>query len=143
LTNHTLIIGDSSSMPEIDSESIHLVVTSPPYWNLKKYGEEGLGPNQAYAKYLYEIQRVLKEVKRVMALGRFVAINVGTAVSNDGMKPINADVVKMMEDLNFSFKKEIIWVKPKGTQGLWQLGVTKFFKNQPFPCSFNLNIMHE
>ena len=38
-----LIIGDSSSMPEIDSESIHLVVTSPPYWNLKKYGEEGLG----------------------------------------------------------------------------------------------------
>ena len=44
---HILIIGDSSSMPEIDSESIHLVVTSPPYWNLKKYGEEGLGPNQA------------------------------------------------------------------------------------------------
>jgi modification methylase len=143
LTNHTLIIGDSSSMPEIDSGSIHLVVTSPPYWNLKRYGEEGLGPNQAYAKYMYEIQRVLKEIKRVMAPGRFVAINVGTAVSNDGMKPINADVVKMMEDLNFSFKKEVIWVKPKGTQGLWQRGVTKFIKNQPFPCSFNLNIMHE
>lgn len=143
MTNHVLIIGDSSSMPEIDSGSIHLVVTSPPYWNLKKYGEEGLGPNQAYAKYLYEIQRVLKEIKRVMAPGRFVAINVGTAVSNDGMKPINADVVKMMEDLNFSFKKEIIWVKPKGTQGLWQRGVTKFLKSQPLPCSFSLNIMHE
>jgi len=143
LTSHTLIIGDSSSMPEIDSGSIHLVVTSPPYWNLKKYGEEGLGPNQAYAKYLYEIQRVLKEIKRVMAPGRFAAINVGTAVSNDGMKPINADVVKMMADLNFSFKKEIIWVKPKGTQGLWQRGVTKFLKSQPFPCSFSLNIMHE
>ena len=121
-------------MPEIDSGSIHLVVTSPPYWNLKKYGEEGLGPNQAYAKYLYEIQRVLKEIKRVMAPGRFVAINVGTAVSNDNMKPINADVVKMMEDLNFSFKKEIIWVKPKDTQGLWQRGATKFLKNQPFPA---------
>ena len=143
MTNHVLIIGDSSSMPEIDSGSIHLVVTSPPYWNLKKYGEEGLGPNQSYAKYLYEIQRVLKEIKRVMAPGRFVAINVGTAVSNDGMKPINADVVKMMEDLNFYFKKEIIWVKPKGTQGLWQRGVTKFLKSQPFPCSFSLNIMHE
>ena len=117
---HTLIIADSTSMPEIKSESIHLVVTSPPYWNLKKYGEEGLGPNQAYTKYLCEIQSVLKEIKRVMAPGRFVAINVGTAVSNDGMKPINADVVKMMEDLNFIFKKEIISVKPKGTQGLWQ-----------------------
>ncbi len=143
LTTHTLIIGDSSSMSEIDSGSIHLIVTSPPYWNLKKYGEEGLGPNQAYAKYLYEIQKVLKEIKRVMSPGRFVAINVGTAVSNNGMKPINADTVKMMEDLNFSFKKEIIWMKPKGTQGLWQRGVTKFLKNEPYPCSFSLNIMHE
>ena len=105
LTKHTLIIDDSSFMPEVESGSIQFVVTSPPYWNLKKYGEEGLGPNQAYAKYLYEIQRVLKEIKRVMAPGRFVAINVGTAISNDGMKPINADIVKMMEDLNFTFKK--------------------------------------
>src|SRR3989442_768030 len=98
-------------MTEIDSGSIHLVVTSPPYWNLKKYGQERSGSNQSYAKYLYEIQRVLKEVKRVMAPGRFVAINVGTAVSNNGMKPINEDVVKLMEDLNFTFKKEIIWIK--------------------------------
>ena len=140
---HTLIIADSKSMSEIKSESIHFVVTSPPYWNLKKYGEEGLGLNQAYAKYLYEIQSVLKEVKRVLASGRFVAINVGTAVSNDGMKPINADVLRMMEDLNFIFKKEIIWVKPKGTQGLWQRGVTKFLKREPYPCYFSLNIMHE
>ena len=140
---HTLIIADSKSMSEIKSESIHFVVTSPPYWNLKKYGEEGLGLNQVYAKYLYEIQSVLKEVKRVLASGRFVAINVGTAVSNDGMKPINADVVRMMEDLNFIFKKVIIWVKPKGTQGLWQRGVTKFLKREPYPCYFSLNIMHE
>jgi modification methylase len=130
-------------MPEIDSGSIHLVVTSPPYWNLKKYGEKGLGPSLAYSKYLYEIQKVLKEIKRVMASGRFVAINVGTAISNDGMKPINADLVKMMEDLNFSFRKEIIWMKPKGTQGLWQRGVTKFLRTEPYPCSFSLNIMHE
>lgn len=130
-------------MTDVKTGSVHLVVTSPPYWNLKKYGNEGLGPKQAYAKYLYEIQRVLKEVKRVMAAGRFVAINIGTAVSNDGMKPINVDIVKMMEDLNFTFKKEIIWIKPKGTQGLWQRGVTKFLKNEPFPCFFSLNIMHE
>src|ERR671933_845372 len=143
MTSHTLVIGDSSSMPEIESGSIHFVVTSPPYWNLKKYGETGLGPNQAYAKYLYEIQKVLKEVKRVMVSGRFVAINIGTAVSNIGMKPINADIVKIMDDLNFTFKKEIIWIKPKGTQGKWQRGVTKFLKTEPYPCFFNLNIMHE
>jgi DNA modification methylase len=55
-----------------------------------------------------------------MEPGRFVSINIGTAVSNDRMRAINADIVKMMEDLNFTFKKEIIWVKPKGTQGLWR-----------------------
>ena len=105
LTTHTLIIGDSSFMPEIESGSIHLTVTSPPYWNLKKYGEKGIGSNQAYSKYLYEIQRTLKEIKRVMSPGRFVAINVGTAVSNNGMKPINSDIVRIMEDLKFSFRK--------------------------------------
>jgi DNA modification methylase len=143
MNTHTLIIGDSSYMPEIKSESIHLVVTSPPYWNIKKYGEEGMGPNQAYAKYLDEIKRVLKEIRRVIAPGRFVAINVGTAVSNNGMKSINADIMRIMEDFNFTFKKEIIWIKPKGTQGLWQRGVTKFLKNEPYPCFFSLNIMHE
>ena len=130
-------------MPEIKSRVIQFVITSPPYWNLKKYGEHGLAPNQAYSKYLYEIQRVLKEVKRVIEPGRFVAINIGTAVSNEGMKPINLDIIKMMQDLDFSFRKEIIWIKPKGTQGLWQRGVTKFLKSEPYPCFFNLNIMHE
>lgn len=77
-----------------------------------------------------------------MAPGRFVAINVGTAISNDGMKPINADAAKMMENLNFIYKKEVIWVKPKGMQRLWQRGVTKFLKYEQYQC-FSLNIMHE
>jgi DNA modification methylase len=38
---HNLIIGDSTFMPEIKSESIHLVVTSPPYWNLKRMVNKG------------------------------------------------------------------------------------------------------
>lgn len=143
MTTHSIIIGDSAFMPEINSGSIQFVITSPPYWNLKKYGENGLGPNQAYSKYLYEIQRVLKEIKRVVEPGRFVAINIGTAVSNDGMKSINSDIIKMMQELDFTFRKEIIWVKPKGTQGLWQRGVTKFLKSEPYACFFNLNIMHE
>ena len=97
LTKHTLIIGDSIFMPEVESGSIQFVVTSPPYWNLKKYGDNGLSSKQAYSKYLYQIQSVLKEVKRVMEPGRFASINVGTAVSNDRMMAINADIIKMME----------------------------------------------
>ena len=61
LTTQTLIIGDSSSMPEIDSGSIHLTVTSPPYWNLKKYGEQGLGPNQAYSNIYTKFKEFLRK----------------------------------------------------------------------------------
>jgi DNA modification methylase len=140
-------------MPELESESIQFVVTSPPYWNLKKYTEREQGEEEAnsrshfledvYSVYLQSIYDVFKEVKRVIQPGRFVAINIGTAVSKEGMKPIHADIIKQMENLGFKFKKEIIWVKPKGTQGLWQRGVTKFLKKEPYPCFFNLNIIHE
>jgi DNA modification methylase len=134
-------------MPEIESGSIQFIVTSPPYWNLKNYGKDSsltiLHQDQEYSTYLRSIYDVLKEIKRVIEPARFVAINVGTAVSRQGMKPLHADIIKEMEDLRFTFKKEIIWAKPKGTQGLWQRGVTKFLKKEPFPCYFNLNIMHE
>jgi modification methylase len=75
-------------MPEVESGSIQFVVTSPPYWNLKKYEDNGLSSKQAYSKYLNQIQSVFKEVKRVMEPGRFVSINIGTAVSNDRMRAI-------------------------------------------------------
>jgi modification methylase len=147
VNRHTLIVGDSRSMPEIESGSIQFIVTSPPYWNLKNYGRDSRftirHQDEGYSTYLRSIYDVLKEIKRVIEPGRFVAINVGTAVSKQGMKPLHADIIKEMENLRFTFKKEIIWAKPKGTQGLWQRGVTKFLKKEPFPCYFNLNIMHE
>jgi len=143
MTRHLLVLGDSRYMDEVTSESIQLMITSPPYWNLKKYGIEGLGPTQAYDHYIDGIRKVLTEVKRVMEPGRFACINVGTAVSSNSMRAINADIINIMRNLDFIFKKEIIWVKPKGTQGLWQRGVTKFLKKAPFPCHFSLNIMHE
>jgi len=143
MTRQLVVIGDARHMDEIETGSVPLVVTSPPYWNLKEYGGEGLGPTQAYKQYIEGIRDVLVEVERVMEPGRFVCINVGTAVSNDGMESIPSDVISIMRKLGFIFKKEIIWVKPKGTQGLWQRGVTKFLKRFPYPCYLNINIMHE
>lgn len=143
MTKQLVVIGDARNMDEVRKESVQLVVTSPPYWNLKKYGKRGLGPDQAYNQYIGGIKDVLVEVKRVMEPGRFVCINVGTAVSNEGMESIPCDVIWIMRSLGFVFKKEIIWVKPKGTQGLWQRGATKFLKRFPYPCNLNVNIMHE
>ena len=142
-SKHMVWLKDASNMSELKNSSIDLVVTSPPYWNLKKYGKLGMGGNEAYAAYLQELENVLVEVKRVVKAGRFAVINIGTAVSNSSMKPIHGDVIHMMDKLGFIFKKEIIWMKPKGTQGLWQRGTTKFLKKEPYPCYLSLNIQHE
>lgn len=140
---HHVLITDSKNMKEIKSNSIHLTVTSPPYWNLKKYSGNGIGEDEAYYKYLDGLRQVFEEVKRVTKNGRFVVINIGTAVSKESMKPIHGDLIKIMNDLEFIFKKEIIWLKPKGTQGLWQRGTTKFLKKEPYPGYLSLNIQHE
>jgi len=143
MAKQLVIIGDAKHMDDVVSDSVQLVVTSPPYWNLKVYGKEGIGGREAYIQYINGIEQVLVEVARIIEPGRFACINVGTAVSNNGMESIPADIINAMRRLGFTFKKEIIWVKPKGTQGLWQRGVTKFLKKLPYPCYLNLNIMHE
>ncbi|HYZ50383.1 MAG TPA: hypothetical protein VE593_05820, partial [Nitrososphaeraceae archaeon] len=64
VNKHTLIVGDSRSMPEIKSGSIQFVVTSPPYWNLKNYGKDSRlsirHQDQEYSTYLRSIYDVLK-----------------------------------------------------------------------------------
>lgn len=136
-----LVIGDSRFMKDLKDESVDLMVTSPPYWNLKEYGNGD--SEKGYEQYINEIETVLKEVSRVLKNGRFACINVGTAVSNNEMKHIPSDIINLMKKIGFIFRKEIIWYKPKGTQGLWQRGTTKFLKKLPYPCNLNLNIMHE
>ena len=52
-TAHRIIIGDSRKMDSIEDESIHLIVTSPPYWQLKDYGNgEQIGFNDSYEEYI-------------------------------------------------------------------------------------------
>ena len=131
-------------MAEISSNSIQLVVTSPPYWSLKRYGNgKQIGFNQAYQTYLEDLRAVIGEIARVISKWRFVCINVGTAVSDQGMKSIPSDVISIAESFDLLFRKEIIWKKPKGVQGLWQRGTTQFLKKTPFPTFLNLNILHE
>jgi len=49
MTTHTCIIGDSRKMDEVEGSSVHLIVTSPPYWQLKDYGaKDQIGFNDSY-----------------------------------------------------------------------------------------------
>lgn len=63
VTKHTLIAGDSRNMALIPDKSVHLIVTSPPYWQLKDYGSEGqIGFHDSYEGYAPVPAREQKEV---------------------------------------------------------------------------------
>jgi hypothetical protein len=71
-TTHRLRLGDARDLSWIPEQSIHLVVTSPPYWTLKKYeeNERQLGEIADYNRFLDELDKVWKECARVIALCR-------------------------------------------------------------------------
>ena len=78
-----LIIGDqkvffqsSENMSNIQSESVTLVVTSPPYWNVRDYGDEQIGYGQSYNEYIVSLNKVWKECIRVLQPNGKIVINV-------------------------------------------------------------------
>ena len=67
---------NSEKMNEIDDESITLVITSPPYWNVRDYGGKQIGLGQTYEKYISSLNKVWKECIRVLQPNGKISINV-------------------------------------------------------------------
>ncbi len=130
MTQHLVVFGDARQMPELDDESIHLVVTSPPYWNIKDYGHpQQIGHDQSYEEYLEAIAQVMSECKRVLKPGCRMAINIGDQylrASEYGryrVLPIPADITRIGIELGMDFMGAIIWRKISTTRttggGCW------------------------
>lgn len=110
-TSHKIIFGNCMSMEELSNESIHLIVTSPPYFNAP-FDYQGLFTN--YEKYLNVLSRFSKEAYRVLQDGRIFALNIDDMLV-DGVKyPIVADAIKIMQNAGFRYRDKIIWKKPDG-----------------------------
>ena len=66
-TKHIIINGDCRKMAELSDKSVHLIVTSPPYWQLKDYGSDNqIGFNDSYEQYINHLNLVWKECHRVL-----------------------------------------------------------------------------
>jgi site-specific DNA-methyltransferase (adenine-specific) len=105
-------------MPELENGSVHLVVTSPPYWCLKDYAHpQQLGYEQDYREYLADLAGVIKECHRVLCPGCRAAINIGDQylrASEHGryrVQPIPADIIRQGQQIGFDFMGNIIWHK--------------------------------
>ncbi|MFW9905208.1 MAG: DNA-methyltransferase [Candidatus Thorarchaeota archaeon] len=66
----------SENMDEIPSESVTLVITSPPYWNVRDYGGEQIGFGQSYNSYINSLNKVWSECIRVLQPNGKIAINI-------------------------------------------------------------------
>lgn len=110
-TIHKLIFGDSENMEELQDESIHLVVTSPPYFNAP-FDYPDLF--ESYDAYLDKMRKVAKELKRVLAKGRCVCIVCDDILVNGVKFPIVADLTKIYIEEGFVYRDKIIWIKPEG-----------------------------
>ena len=98
-------------MYELHDKPVHLVVTSPPYYNAP-FDYPGLFKD--YDEYLEMIQEVAKELLKVVAQGRIAAF-VTDDMLVDGQKyPVVADTTRIMMDAGFKYRDKIIWKKPEG-----------------------------
>ena len=110
-TFHRIVLGDCKSMREIRDESVHLMVTSPPYYNAP-FDYPGLFKD--YDEFLGLMHDVSGELYRVLAPGR-IACFVTDDMLVDGVKyPVVADVTRLMMEAGFRYRDRIVWVKPKG-----------------------------
>lgn len=99
----------SEKMEELPDNSVHLMVTSPPYNVGKEYDKDF-----TLEEYLEFLKRVWKEVYRVLVPGGRVCIN----IANLGRKPyipLHAFIIRDMLDIGFLMRGEIIWNKASST----------------------------
>jgi len=119
VTDHRLGLGDARDLSHIADNSVHLIVTSPPYWTLKEYepGSRQLGMIQDYESFLVELDKVWSECSRVLVPGGRICCVVGdVCVSRRKGKrhyivPLHADIQVRSRKIGLDCLTPIIWHK--------------------------------
>lgn len=136
-THHVLINGDSRSMSWIQNESVGLIVTSPPYWQLKDYGAENqIGFNQSYEDYINHLNVVWSECYRILQPGCRLCINIGDQFARSAyygrykVVPIHSEIIRFCETIGFDYMGAIIWQKETT---MHTTGGQKVMGSYPYP----------
>lgn len=145
-----VVHGDSRYIDNIASDSVDLIVTSPPYWNKADYGTSraNLGSVSGYRQFLNEIRPAFQQCYRVLKPGRKICIV--TANVNQYTEfglltfPLAADFTVLLRDLGFLLVTEVIWSKD-GTGGKWGSWGNQrpIFGSYPYPPNFLFKNIHE
>jgi len=105
-------------MKELTEKSAHLIITSPPYWQLKDYGSDNqIGFNDSYEKYINHLNLVWNECHRILEDGCRLCINIGDQFARSvyygryKVIPIRTEIIKFCETIGFDYMGAIIWQK--------------------------------
>lgn len=146
-TNHKIINGDSRNMKEIPDSSIQLVITSPPYWQLKDYGDERqIGFDNSYEEYINELNMVWHECHRVLENGCRLCVNIGDQFARSvyygryKVIPIRTEIIRFCETIGFDYMGAIIWQKRTTTN---TTGGASIMGSYPYPRNGILSIDYE
>jgi len=146
-TIHKIITGDSRQMNLLPDKSVHLVITSPPYWQLKDYGTENqIGFHESYESYINNLNLVWKESHRVLHPGCRLCINIGDQFARSvyygryKVIPIRTEIIKFCETIGFDYMGAVIWQKVTTTN---TTGGATIMGSFPFPRNGILKIDYE
>ncbi len=147
VTHHKIIIGDSRRMAELADDSVHLIVTSPPYWQLKDYGDENqMGFHDSYEDYINNLNLVWNECFRVLHKGCRLCINIGDQFARSvyygryKVIPIRTEIIKFCETLGMDYMGAVIWQKVTTTN---TTGGATIMGSFPYPRNGILKIDYE
>ncbi|MFA5105334.1 MAG: site-specific DNA-methyltransferase [Candidatus Micrarchaeia archaeon] len=148
MEKHKIVFGNSQFMREVGDQSVQLVVTSPPYFDVKDYGNlrGNIGAISSYKKYLKAVGEVFTECYRVLEEGRYCAVNISDIISAAHKYPIPAHYVSLLEGIGFTYRDDIIWKKPSGVGANGAGGASKrfgVFMQNPYPMYYYPNNIHE
>lgn len=118
MTNHKIYFGDSRALNKIEDKSVQLIITSPPYWQLKDYGNSNqIGFDNSYEEYINNLNLVWMECERVLSEGCKLCINIGDQFARSvyygryKVVPIRTEIIRFCETLKMDYMGAIIWQK--------------------------------
>ncbi len=152
-TKHKIIYKNAQNMSQIPSESIDLIITSPPYPMVKMWDETFIGLNKKIGTKLKiddglrsfelmhkELDTVWEESFRVLKKGSFICINIGDATrslkENFGLYPNHSRITQKLLEIGFTTLPEILWKKPTNAP-------TKFMGSGMMPAGAYVTLEHE
>lgn len=138
MTSHKLYLGDSRDLSYVPDKSVHLVLTSPPYWNLKEYeqGANQLGIINDYQSFIDELNKVWKECYRILVPGGRLVCVVGDVClsrkkyGKHAVMPLHSDIAVECRKIGFDNLNPILWHKISNAK--FEANTSSSFLGKPY-----------